>query len=74
MTIKATCWYKTGQLKVENLVCLQIGITAGTPSEFISQARGILTQQNELESVAHTLQMEIEQLEMKNQELVSIVS
>lgn len=49
---------------------LQVGISATTPSEFISQARSILTQQNELESLAQDLQMEIEELEVKKQELV----
>jgi len=51
--------------------CLQVGIRAKAPSDFISQARGILTQQNELESLANSLQIEIEDLEHKNNKLVS---
>ena len=41
-----------------------------TPAQFIEQARGILTQQNELENLAQILHSQIEQLEKENRRLV----
>ncbi|KAL4236947.1 Histone-lysine N-methyltransferase [Mactra antiquata] len=48
----------------------ELDIDARTPSEFIAQARGILTQQNDLESMVHTLQTQIQQIETENQTLL----
>ena len=44
-----------------------------TPAQFIEQARGILTQQNELENLAQILHSQIEQLEKENKRLVCSV-
>ena len=44
-----------------------------TPTQFIEQARGILTQQNKLENLAQILHSQIEQLEKENKRLVGYV-
>ncbi|XP_060559801.1 histone-lysine N-methyltransferase, H3 lysine-79 specific-like isoform X1 [Ruditapes philippinarum] len=49
----------------------ELQIDACTPSEFIEQARGILTQQNELETMGQSLQLQIAQLETENQALLA---
>ncbi|XP_052775072.1 serine-rich adhesin for platelets-like isoform X1 [Mya arenaria] len=49
----------------------EVGIDATTPGDFISQARGILTQQNDLEVLADTLQRQIDQLETENSMLMN---
>ncbi|XP_053394134.1 serine-rich adhesin for platelets-like isoform X4 [Mercenaria mercenaria] len=49
----------------------ELQIDACTPSEFIAQARGILTQQNELEAMGQSLQVQIKQLEVENQALLA---
>lgn len=52
------------------LLKFQLQIDASSPSEFIAQARGILTHQNELETMAQSLQAQIDQLEAENRALV----
>ena len=49
---------------------LQLDLEVETPAQFIEQARGILTQQNELENLAQILHSQIEQLEKENRRLV----
>ena len=44
-----------------------------TPTAFIEQARGILNEHNELESVVQVLQAEITSLEAESQALVNIL-
>ncbi|XP_052258145.1 histone-lysine N-methyltransferase, H3 lysine-79 specific-like isoform X2 [Dreissena polymorpha] len=48
----------------------EVSIDAKSPSEFISQARAILTRQNELEAMASSLQGEVEQLESQRHTLI----
>ena len=48
----------------------QLDLEVETPTQFIEQARGILTQQNKLENYAHVLHGEIERLAEENRRLV----